>query len=116
MPINSAVNYFLGKEGYKRVNCAQAVLTPFRDKFGLDEAAVQLLKPFGGGNAPEGLCGAFYAVKYLSGDNQVIKMDEFEKTFKEQAGSVKCKEIRTINKFSCLDCVMKCAEFLAESK
>jgi len=116
MPVNSAINNYLGKDGHKRVNCAQAVLISFREKYGVDDETVQLFASYGGGNAPDGLCGAFYAVKYLAGGNIIQKMDEFEKLFKEEAGSDKCKEIKKQKKFSCLDCVAKCAEFLANAK
>jgi hypothetical protein len=115
MPVTSAINHYLGKAGHARVNCAQAILSAFREKFNLDDGVVQQFKTFGGGNAPDGLCGAFYAVKYLSEKNIIREIDLFKEEFKEQAGSTKCKEIKMLKRFSCLDCIAKCAEFLADS-
>lgn len=113
MPVNTAKNYYLGKEGCKRMNCAQSVICAFKERFSLDESAVELFKLYGGGNAPGGLCGAFYAAKYVlenGADKQ--KTSELEKFFLEQAGSIKCREIRGVRKLSCLGCVEKSSEFL----
>jgi hypothetical protein len=44
-----------------RLNCAQAVLHAWREVSGDTSIALVDLKPFGGGRAPEGLCGALHA-------------------------------------------------------
>jgi hypothetical protein len=113
MSLELALNYYLGKNGSERMNCAQSVLKAFTAQFKVDADLVKLFGSYGRGNAPDGLCGAFYAVKYLSEKNSVINdFAEFEKHFVELAGSVKCAEIRAAKKISCLDCVKKCGAFL----
>lgn len=60
------------------------------------------------------MCGAFYTLKYLSNKNIIHNLAEFERDFIDKAGSLKCSEIKAFKKFSCLDCVTKCAHFLKE--
>ena len=45
----------------ERLNCAQAVLHAWREVSGDTSIALADLKPFGGGRAPDGLCGALHA-------------------------------------------------------
>jgi hypothetical protein len=59
MPVNTAKNHYLGKEGCKRMNCAQSVINAFKEKFDLKKETIELFKVYGAGRAPEGLCGAF---------------------------------------------------------
>jgi hypothetical protein len=47
----------------ERLNCAQAVLHAWREVAGDTSIALADLKPFGGGRAPDGLCGALRAAK-----------------------------------------------------
>lgn len=113
MPVKTAKNYYLGEEGCKRMNCAQAVLCAFKEKFDVSEDMIESFKAYGGGRAPEGVCGAFYAAKHIlekSGAQE--KVSELEKCFAEQAGAVKCHEIRQCKKLPCLGCVEKCSELL----
>jgi hypothetical protein len=113
MSVNAAINYFLGKDGWKKLNCAQSEIKAFEEQFKIDKAVVELFALYGKGKAPDGLCGALYAVKYLSEKNPAIKnFAEFQKLFLEEAGSTKCSEIKNAKKLSCLGCVEKCAEFL----
>jgi hypothetical protein len=113
MSVNQALDYYLGKGGGGRLNCAQAVLKAFERKFAVDQDVVEMFALYGGGKTPEGFCGAFYAAKYLSEKNLFVsQLAELERQFMAEAGSVKCKEIRGAKLFSCLDCVKKCAQFL----
>jgi len=96
-----------------KLNCAQKVLAAFKDKFDADEKTLAKFAYFGSGNAPEGLCGAYYAAKYLIEEKQPAKLEELETFFRNAAGSLKCKEIRQMKKLSCSGCVEKAAEFLA---
>jgi len=112
MPVNTAKNHYLGKEGCKRMNCAQSVICAFKDKFGLNEEVIEAFRAYGGGRAPDGLCGAYYAAKYLLHKDSEEKACELENYFLEQAGAVKCHEIRGAKKLSCLGCVEKSSEFL----
>lgn len=106
MPVETAKNYYLGKAGYKRMNCAQSVVCAFKEKFKLDDNTVESFGSYGAGNAPGGLCGAFYAAKCILEKYAAAgKLSELETLFLEQAGSVKCNDIRKARKLSCLGCV-----------
>lgn len=113
MSIEVAKNHFLGREGYKRMNCAQSVISAFKEKYNLSADTVEAFGAYGGGRAPDGLCGALYAAMHILKENAGIeKCNELEGYFIAQAGSVKCREIRMCKKLSCLDCVEKSSEFL----
>ncbi|MFC1467215.1 hypothetical protein ACFLQY_00780 [Verrucomicrobiota bacterium] len=103
--IERAKKYFHGAEGY---NCAQAVLAAF------DAPMEQVLaaKAFGGGRAPEGLCGAFHAAKELVGEEAFAGMTS---EMAEAAGGLSCREIRPLGKLSCRDCVVLAAELTKET-
>lgn len=82
----------------KRYNCAQSVLK----LHAVEEEKVDEFKAFGGGRAPEGVCGALHAaLDLLHPDTH----EEVRSEFKEHAGSEKCREIRQLGKLSCLECV-----------
>ncbi len=66
-----------------------------------------------GGRAPQGLCGAYYAVYYILKKTYLGKIKEFEKYFINEVGFMTCKELRR-NKISCVMCVEKSAEFLEQ--
>lgn len=112
MSVTKAKAYYNDRSGPKKLNCAQAVIAAFREKFGLDENAVQLFASFGSGKAPEGECGALYAAKFILKDDHPDKLEECRNIFISKAGSAKCKEIRKINKLPCIGCVETVAEFL----
>jgi len=107
-----AVDKFLGRDG-ERVNCAQAILAAFKDKFEVNNLTMNLFKQYSGGRAPEGMCGAYYATIFMLDDNLPEKIDDFEKEFLENMKTNKCKELKE-NKISCIECIEFCAEFLQE--
>lgn len=116
MSANVAKNHFLGKEGFRRLNCAQAVASAFKEKYHLKEETLEAFRAFGSGRAPEGLCGAYYAAKYILEENETSgKADRLERYFLEEAGDIHCSRIRECKKLSCLGCVEKSAEFLEEN-
>jgi hypothetical protein len=98
--IERAKNYFHGEEKY---NCAQAVLAAYD----AEHEKLADAKAFGGGRAPEGLCGAFHSAKELLGAE---KFEEMLHEFKEAAGGLNCQEIRPLGKLSCRECVAFAAE------
>jgi hypothetical protein len=114
MPVKKAKSIYLGQNGYARMNCAQAVMSAFKEDFCIDEAKINELQHCGGGRAPEGLCGAFYATSEILKLKNAEGIENLENTFLEHAGSVKCKEIRASKKMSCLDCIEKSATFIQE--
>jgi hypothetical protein len=65
MSIEKAKKYFLGTSSRERLNCAQAVLKAFQEKFSITDEMISQFKAYGAGKAPDGCCGAFYAAKYI---------------------------------------------------
>jgi hypothetical protein len=107
-----AKNHFLGKNGYAKLNCAQSVIKAYHDLFNASAQEVDVFAGLGGGKAPEGKCGAYYAAWQLALKNNPLKINRFEQDFIDATGSLKCKEIRKQRKLSCLGCVEKAAELL----
>lgn len=128
MSVEKARSHYLGQEGLKRTNCAQAVGCAFKDEYNLSDDVIESSKAYGGGRAPDGLCGAYYVAKLILekdviGKKNIIeekdiieKIGDFEKKFIEHAGSTKCHEIRQSKKLSCLGCVEKCSEYLEKER
>ena len=85
-------------------NCAQAVACG-ADREDLKEE----LAKCGGGKAPEGLCGALYAALLLAPKD---KHDDIKREFAAKAGFLTCREIKTVSKFPCADCVALASELL----
>lgn len=110
-----AKNHYLGKEGCQKMNCAQAVLCAFKNQFEINQNTIDLFKGFGGGNAPEGMCGAYYAARYILENSSAEQhLSELENYFLQHAGDTRCKEIKESRKLSCVGCVEKNSEFLVE--
>ena len=107
-----AKNHFLGKDGHVKLNCAQSVIKAYHDLFNTSAQEVDVFAGLGGGKAPEGKCGAYYAVWQLVLKNNPLKINQLEQDFINAAGSLKCKEIRKQRKLSCLGCVEKAADLL----
>lgn len=110
MSLEKAVASYMGQDG-KRLNCAQSVVNGFREEFGVPEKKVEEYAAFGRGNAPDGVCGAYYAAKTLL-EKHGLNTDKLEQTFCESAGSLKCREIRANRKLTCRGCVETCAKVL----
>lgn len=108
----------LHKKGF---NCAQAVAMPFADEFGLDPALVsRAMEGFGAGmGSRDQACGALSGVIFLAGlknsdgnldkpsskqSTYKISADACEK-FKNECGSTVCKDIKSINRRSCNECI-----------
>lgn len=112
MLVEKAKAHYLGKNGHKKLNCGQAVLCAFKEKFALGEGLVTRFESYGGGRAPEGHCASFYAAKVILEKIYPEKFKECEAMFVAHAGSTKCKEIRSLRKLPCLGCVEKIAEYV----
>jgi hypothetical protein len=111
MSKEKAKAHFLGQSGYKKLNCGLAVIVAFKEKFTLRDELVSEFAGYGGGKAPQGLCGAFYAAQVILGKQPDI-LKECEAIFLTLAGSTKCKDIRASRKLTCLGCVEKTAQCL----
>jgi len=107
-----AKNHFLGLDGHKRLSCALAIAEAFHEKHPLDPKHKELLKNCGGGKAPDGICGGIYAAKIIMDQYTPNKSDEALSKFASQTGSIKCSEIRSLKKLSCLNCVELSAEIV----
>ena len=112
MSKEKAKAHFLGQQGHKKLNCGQTIVHAFKDKFSLSNDLIAQFEGYGGGKAPEGHCGAFYAAKVILEKHDSKKLKDFEKTLITHANSTKCKEIRSSRKLTCMDCVEKAAEAL----
>lgn len=102
------------KENYlrQRLNCAQAIVEAFKERFQLTDRELEKYLNYGGGGGPSGLCGAYAAAKDLLEKYHPERLPEFEKHFFDSAKSLKCGEIRKLRKLSCVGCVEKAAEFI----
>jgi hypothetical protein len=96
--------------GWHRYNCAQSVSKYFQEKFNLPEELIRSYKDKGHGEAPEGVCGSFFAARELLKNPEDIAY--LEKKFIEAAGSIKCKEIRKLKKVTCKETVDLAADTL----
>jgi hypothetical protein len=112
MSVIAAKNNYIGHGGCKRMNCAQSVLSAFKEKFALEDNLVDSFKDYGGGKAPAGVCGAYYAAKCITDRYDKEKSQQLERYFLEHAGALECKNIRGLKKLSCIGCVEKSSEFL----
>ncbi len=104
--------HFLGKNGWKKLNCGQAVVRAFKDTYGVQDEMVARFEGFGGGRAPGGECGALHAAKVILGKSKADLQQACEDAFVADAGSPRCKDIRALRKLTCLGCVEKAAAFL----
>ncbi|HNX22527.1 MAG TPA: hypothetical protein PKG60_00665 [Spirochaetota bacterium] len=109
-----AVNHFTGKNGYRRLNCAQTILQIFIDKFDfVTEERISEFKKMGAGKAPLGECGMVYAAKFiLHNSGRDTEIAGFENFFSDFAGSLKCSEINKKKREFCTLCIKETAEYL----
>ena len=114
MTKDKAKAHFLGQPGHEKLNCGQTIINAFKEKFFLPEEEIFRFHGYGGGNAPGGHCGSFYAAKVILEKSYPDKLKECEEEFLSHAGSTKCKEIRALRKLTCLGCVEKAAQCLEE--
>lgn len=115
MLVMKARNSYIGQGGCTRMNCSQSVGSAFKEKLNLEDELVDSFKACGGGNAPGGVCGAYYATKLILDKHDKEKSKEFKQYFMEQAGAMECKNIKSLKKLSCIGCVEKSAGFLNDN-
>lgn len=112
MSVEKAKAHYLGKPGHQKLNCAQTIAHAFRRKYDLGDDVIMRLGVCGGGRAPDGQCGSLYAAKLILEKEAPHRLADCEKALLERAGSVRCREIRKLNRLSCAGCVEKVAEFV----
>ncbi len=96
----------------EKLNCAQSVLRGFQEQFQVEEERIAKARSWGGGRAENGLCGALHAARILGGAEDV--QERFRERFIESAGSDRCREIRSLRRLSCKECVELAARLLEE--
>lgn len=106
-----AADYYAGKKG-PRLSCAQAVAQAFSDRNPELKIVPADYAHASGGRAPEGHCGAVYAAMHLSEKLNLSKEQQIRDFFSHNAGSLKCRDIRSKNVMKCADCVENAARFL----
>lgn len=111
MLVAKARNNYTGQNG-TRMNCAQSVVSAFKDIFGLEDDMIETFRAYGGGRAPGGLCGAYYAAKCIIEKVDKEKAAELDKYFISHAGALNCSNVRSLKRLSCVGCVEKGSEFL----
>ena len=118
----------------KGYNCAQAVACAFSEEMGIDESIIfKMMEGHGlGMGCMEGTCGAVTAACIIAGaKNSTVEMGgpgskgatykiskEIVRRFKEESGSVICKELKGVETGTpakpCPDCVKDAARILEE--
>lgn len=48
-----------------RWNCAQSILLAWKDEFSVEDSEIETFSKYGGGRAPDNICGALFASNYL---------------------------------------------------
>lgn len=94
----------------ERYNCAQAVIHAYRSVSGDEVHQPEAFKNFGGGRAPEGICGALYAACHIGTESA----KSLAQCFQERTGARTCKELKS-RSVPCKTCVETAAELLEES-
>ena len=92
-------------------NCAQAVVYGYQAITGDQKLSVTDFKSFGGGRAPEGLCGALYAATCIV----PAAVGRLKEEFAQRTGSATCKELKGSLRQPCTVCVSIAAELLQET-
>ncbi|MGL1891613.1 MAG: C-GCAxxG-C-C family protein [Spirochaetaceae bacterium] len=111
--IKNSIELFVGSAKKKRLNCAEAISHIFHhDISPMSDKDLKQFKKYGHGRAPGKVCGAYYAAEYLLEKARPEVLGSFQETFKEEAGSLNCKEILKKKVLSCEGCVNITAQFL----
>ena len=105
MSVEKARAHYIGKDGFAKLNCAQAILTAYKDRFNLSQEAVDKCGACGKGGAPGGECGALYAARVIFGSAHPAQAKACEDALLAAGGSTRCAEIRATRKLSCVGCV-----------
>ena len=104
----TALQYYLGKKG----NCAQAVTYALSLKGLASSECIPEMRAYGGGRAPEKMCGALFAAVRVAPNSEMAQ--QIQDHFAEASGGVlACPQVRAAGRLKCADCVATAAE-LAE--
>ncbi len=93
-------------------NCAQAIHKSQQAHTGLSDEEIELhFRPMGGGRAPEGVCGALYAIQTLVDEDRQQALSE---EFRHRTGGTTCRELKGRCGRSCLELVGIAEEILEQ--
>ncbi len=92
----------------ERLNCAQSVLYAWREVSGDTSIALAEVKPFRGGRALDGLCGALHTACMVASD----QAETLKAVFAAWLGSLSCKELRAAKMHPCETCVGRATDLL----
>lgn len=93
------------KSFHNPYSCAQAVYAAFA---GIPAAeTLAQYKAASGGRCEGGFCGALYAARAFVPEKNRAALDEY---FAKNVGALRCREIKTIAKTPCADCVKFAAQ------
>jgi hypothetical protein len=106
MPVDRSIKAFKDEN----LNCAQSILRGFQEDHNINEDLITEFRKLGGGRAEAGLCGALHSALTLVDDNNAA--ETMKATFKDVAGSDKCREIRKLKQLTCQQCVELAAKLL----
>jgi hypothetical protein len=91
------------------MNCCASVAHAFKHAVPLSEEELRSFEGFGGGRAPEGSWGAFYAARYILERHFPRRAQEGIKELHSVAESLKWREFKALKKLPCAGCVEKAA-------
>ncbi|MFH1498437.1 MAG: redox-active protein [Verrucomicrobiota bacterium] len=91
----------------ENLNCAQAVFAAYQAVSGDHSLTVASFKPWGGGRAPGGRCGALHAACTLA----PASAGKINDAFLTRIGALCCREITQ----PCVDCVGTAAALLEQA-
>jgi hypothetical protein len=113
-PGQKALEFFLGSQDEKPLNCAQSLAKAFLGKFDfLDQDLLNKFKKKGHGKAKGGHCGIIFAATYiLENSNHKNKIEEIQKYFQELTGTLLCKVLKKEKVPFCAQCLGKTADYL----
>jgi hypothetical protein len=95
-----------------KLNCAQAIALGNSDLMPEAETRSEAFKDMGGGRTPGQTCGAYFAAQEIVEYRDVNALPALQSFFKEEAGSLQCREIRKMKKADCGSCVAIADRFL----
>ncbi|MDR1738042.1 MAG: C-GCAxxG-C-C family protein [Candidatus Symbiothrix sp.] len=110
MPRTKSERFFHAKP--ENLNCAQAILNVFSEELNIPQQRIDEFQSFGGGHAPNGLCGALFAAETLLAEHGKPSVKE---KFRTLAGGITCHEIKEIAKTPCLQCLRFAEKLLEEN-
>lgn len=97
-------------------NCAQAIHKSVQPWTGLSDEEIELAyRPMGGGRAPEGMCGAIYAVRTILGED-TEEAKRLTDAFVERTGGLTCRELKGKNGRPCSWLVEQAEELLTQAE